>query len=73
MHSSEFGLLGCEWVLPPTWQRSGGSGGGHLQLANAAELQQWQTEQHPGRGNGIQVTAEAQNSFQDSAQNWSIS
>lgn len=38
MHSSEFGLLGCERVLPPTWQRSGEGGGDHLQLGNAAEL-----------------------------------
>lgn len=52
MHSSELGLLGCERVLPPTWQRSGGGGGGHLQFGNAAEPPRWQTEQHPGRGKG---------------------
>lgn len=67
MHSSEFGLLSCERLLPPTWQRSGEGGGGHLQLGNAAELQQRHTEQHPGGGEEPQITAKAQNTFQDSA------
>lgn len=60
------------WMVPPLTWPSGQCGRGHLQLWNAAQLQPWQTE-HPSGAKGPEISSEAENSFQGSDQNWSIS